>query len=140
MKNRNLRVRPACCKRNFYLTVRNGVYQIAFVPPRWSFWRAELGNYFVDRSTGGSELANAKANTTSIASYVTQARSVFSPRKMKFYAGLRLPDLTGFRAEKVARPAVVDLEPPDLNALRAMDAAAPKLAENDPGAYVAHLL
>lgn len=82
----------------------------------------------------------SESNPTSISSYLTQARSIFSPRKMKFYDGLRLPDLTAFRAEKVERPAVTDLEPLDLNALRAMDAAAPKLAVDDPGAYVAHLL
>lgn len=232
MKDRHLRVRPSCCKRGFYLFKPKGIaaWHIKFMPPRWSFWRAKLGNGIVYRSTGTSEIAPAKdiaeriinsfwkteddhadrenvtvqtelatigqvlavyiaraqerprtllsnanalrrmietvhgtdadsrstsvltanlireferkseANTTSIASYVTQARSVFSPRKMKFYEEFRLPDLTGFRAEKVARPEVVDLEPPDLNALRAMDAASVRLAQDDPGAYVAHLL
>jgi integrase len=82
----------------------------------------------------------AKVNSTSVASYVRQAKSIFSHRRMRFYTDLVLPDLTGFRSEQVERPPIVDLEPPDLNVLRAMDAAAPALAESDPAVYVAHLL
>jgi integrase len=80
------------------------------------------------------------ANEMSIASYLRQAKSVFSIRKMKFYEGLQLPDLAEFRQERVEQPEVMDLEPPDLNALRAMDAAAARLADADPGAYVAHIM
>jgi hypothetical protein len=82
----------------------------------------------------------ATVNATSIASYVRQAKSIFAPRRMRFYSELELPDLTSFRREQVERPPVVDLQSPDLNALRAMDAAAPTLAESDPAVYVAHLL
>ena len=38
---------------------------------------------------------------TSIRSYVVQARSIVAPRKMGFYDDLTLPDLSGFRSEKV---------------------------------------
>jgi hypothetical protein len=35
---------------------------------------------------------------TSTASYLRQARSVVAPAKIKFYEGMKLPDLSGFRA------------------------------------------
>ena len=41
---------------------------------------------------------------TSIRSYVVQARSIVAPRKMRFYDDLTLPDLSGFRSEKVEMP------------------------------------
>jgi hypothetical protein len=59
---------------------------------------------------------------------------------MKFYDGMKLPDLTGFRGESVEAPHRSLPRPLDMKALTAMTAAAPALAENDPGAYVAHLL
>jgi hypothetical protein len=40
----------------------------------------------------------------STASYVRQARAIVALRKMKFYEGLKLPDLTGFRGETVEAP------------------------------------
>jgi integrase len=77
---------------------------------------------------------------TSTASYVRQARSIISQRKMKFYEGMKLPDLTGFRGETVESPHRSLPRPLDMKALTAMNAAAPALAESDPGVYVAHLL
>ena len=59
---------------------------------------------------------------------------------MKFYEGLKLPDLTGFRGESVETPKRSLPRPLDMKALAAMEAAAPALARDDPGAYVAHLL
>jgi integrase len=77
---------------------------------------------------------------TSTASYVRQARSIVALRKMKFYEGIKLPDLTGFRGETVETPHRSLPRPLDMKALAAMNIAAPALAESDPGAYVAHLL
>jgi integrase len=76
----------------------------------------------------------------STASYVRQARAIVALRKMKFYEGLKLPDLTGFRGESVEAPHRSLPRPLDMKALAAMEAAAPALAKEDPGAYVAHLL
>jgi integrase len=76
----------------------------------------------------------------STASYVRQARAIVALRKMKFYEGLKLPDLTGFRGESVEAPHRSLPRPLDMKALAAMEAAAPSLAKEDPGAYVAHLL
>ena len=44
----------------------------------------------------------------STASYVRQARSIVALRKMKFYEGMKLPDLIGFRGESVETPKKVD--------------------------------
>jgi hypothetical protein len=77
---------------------------------------------------------------TSTASYVRQARSIVALRKMKFYEGIKLPDLTGFRSETVETPHRSLPRPLDMKALNAMNAAVPVLAKGDPGAYVAHLL
>ena len=76
----------------------------------------------------------------STASYVRQARAIVALRKMKFYDGLRLPDLAAFRGESVETPKRSLPRPLDMKALAAMEAAAPALARDDPGAYVAHLL
>ena len=76
----------------------------------------------------------------STASYVRQARAIVALRKMRFYEGLKLPDLTGFRGESVEAPHRSLPRPLDMKALSAMEAAAPRLANDDPGAYVAHLL
>jgi hypothetical protein len=77
---------------------------------------------------------------TSTASYVRQARSIIALRKMKFYDGMKLPDLAAFRGESVESPQRSLPRPLDMKALRAMEAAEPTLAKQDPGAYVAHLL
>jgi len=76
----------------------------------------------------------------STASYARQARSIVALRKMKFYEGMKLPDLTAFRGESVETPRRSLPRPLDMDALTAMEAAATALAESDPGAYVAHLL
>ena len=59
---------------------------------------------------------------------------------MKFYEGLKLPDLAPFRAESVSGPTRSMPRPLDMKLLAAMEAATPKLANEDPGVYVAHLL
>src|SRR5262249_55164810 len=76
----------------------------------------------------------------STASYVRQARAIVALRKMKFYEGLKLPDLAGFRGESVEAPKRSLPRPLDMKGLSAMEAAEPTLAKEDPGAYVAHLL
>jgi integrase len=92
------------------------------------------------RSTGMSRLTAIQRVRTSTASYVRQARSIVALRKMKFYEGMKLPDLTGFRGETVETPHRSLPRPLDMKALTAMNTAAPALAESDPGVYVAHLL
>jgi integrase len=77
---------------------------------------------------------------TSTASYVRQARSIVALRKMKFYDGMKLPDLTGFRGETVETPRRSLPRPLDMKALNDMNTAASVLAQTDPGAFVAHLL
>jgi len=59
---------------------------------------------------------------------------------MKFYEDLRLPELTGFRGESVETPQRSLPRPLNMDALRAIEAATPKLADEDPAAYVSHLL
>ena len=71
---------------------------------------------------------------TSTASYVRQARAIVALRKIKFYEGLKLPDLSGFRGERVETPQRSLPRPLDMKALAAMEAAAPKLwPDEDPG-------
>jgi len=69
----------------------------------------------------------------STASYVRQARSIVALRKKKFYEGIKLPDLTGFRGENVETPHRSLPRPLDMNWLTKMNAAAPALAKKDPG-------
>jgi hypothetical protein len=92
------------------------------------------------RATATSRSAAIQRVRTSTASYVRQARSIVALRKMKFYEGLKLPDLTAFRGESVETPKRSLPRPLDMKALTAMEAAEPTLAKDDPGAYVAHLL
>jgi hypothetical protein len=92
------------------------------------------------RAAGMNRLSAMQRVRTSTASYVRQARAIVALRKMKFYEGLKLPDLTGFRGETVETPKRSLPRPLDMKALAAMEAAAPSLARHDPGAYVAHLL
>jgi len=92
------------------------------------------------RAAGVNRLSAMQRVRISTASYVRQARAIIALRKMKFYEGLRLPDLTGFRGESVETPKRSLPRPLDMKALAAMEAAAPSLAGHDPAAYVAHLL
>jgi integrase len=92
------------------------------------------------RTAGVSRLSAIQRVRTSTASYVRQARSIVALRKMKFYEGLKLPDLSGFHGESVETPKRSLPRPLDMKALAAMEAAAPALARSDPGVYVAHLL
>ena len=92
------------------------------------------------RATAATRSTAIQRVRTSTASYVRQARSIVALRKMKFYDGMQLPDLTGFRGETVETPHRSLPRPLDMKALSAMNAAAPALAKSDPGAYVAQLL
>jgi len=92
------------------------------------------------RPAGVSRVSAIQRVRTSTASYVRQGRAIVALRKMKFYEGLKLPDLAGFRGESVETPKRSLPRPLDMKALTAMNAAAPALAESDPGAYLAHLL
>ena len=92
------------------------------------------------RATPATRSTATQRVRTSTASYVRQARSIVALRKMKFYEGMKLPDLAGFRGETVEAPHRSLPRPIDMKALETMEAAAPTLSENDPGAYVAHLL
>src|SRR5437870_8382057 len=92
------------------------------------------------RGTAATRAVVIQRVRTSTASYVRQARSIVALRKMKFYEGMKLPDLTGFRGETVETPHRSLPRPLDIKALTAMNAAAPSLAKKDPGAYAAHLL
>lgn len=93
-----------------------------------------------ERATAATRTVVVQRVRTSTASYVRQARSVVALRKMKFYEGLKLPDLTAFRGESVESPQRSMPRPLGRSSLAAMEAAAPQLALDDPGAYVAHLL
>jgi integrase len=86
---------------------------------------------------GAGAVQRARAST---ASFVRQARSVVALRKMRFYEGLKLPDLASFRGESVQTPSRSMPRPLDMSALAQMEAATPLLAEEDPATYVAHLL
>jgi hypothetical protein len=92
------------------------------------------------RATPATRASVVQKVRISTASYVRQARAIVALRKMKFYEGLKLPDLAGFRGESVEAPKRSLPRPLDMTALAAMEAAAQALAKNDPGAYVAHLL
>lgn len=91
------------------------------------------------RPVGVSRLSAMQRVRTSTGSYVRQARAIIALRKMKFYEGLRLPDLTGFRGETVETPKPSLPRPLDMQALAGMEAAASALARDDPATYVAHL-
>ncbi len=91
-------------------------------------------------AANGGGAGAIQRNRASTASFVRQARSIVALRKMKFYEGLKLPDLAGFRGESVQTPRRSLPRPLETSALQAMQAAASALAAADPGAYVAHLL
>src|SRR5262249_30835225 len=92
------------------------------------------------RATAATRSNSIERVRTSTASYVRQARSIVALRKMKFYEGMKVPDLTGFRGENIETPRRSLPRPLDMKALNDMNTAAPVLAQTDPGAYVAHLL
>jgi len=92
------------------------------------------------RATGSTRATVIHRTRNSTASFVRQARSIVAMRKMKFYEGLKLPDLAAFRGESVETPHRSLPRPLDMKALSAMEAATPKLASEDPAVYVAHLL
>jgi hypothetical protein len=86
------------------------------------------------RSTAATRATVIQRVRTSTASYVRQARSIVALRKMKFYDGMKLPDLAGFRGETVETPKRSLPRPLDMKALTAMKAGEPTLAKDDPGA------
>jgi integrase len=92
------------------------------------------------RATAETRAIAIQRVRSSTSSYVRQGRSIVALRKMKFYDGMKSPDLAGFRGENVESPKRSLPRPLDMKALEAMEAAAPALAKDDPGAYVAHLL
>jgi integrase len=92
------------------------------------------------RATGDTRATAIQRVRSSTSSYVRQGRSIVALRKMKFYDGMKLPDLAGFRGENVESPKRSLPHPLDMKALAAMEAAASALASDDPAAYVAHLL
>jgi integrase len=92
------------------------------------------------RANPSNRLLMMQRARASTASFVLQAKSVVSLRKMKFYEDLNLPDLASFRAESVETPKRSLPRPLDMKALAAMEKAVPKLAEQDPAVYVANLL
>jgi hypothetical protein len=102
------------------------------------FEKRQLGRA-EQRATAATRSMVVQRVRTSTPSYVRQARSIVALRKMKFYDGMKLPDLAGFRGETVETPRRSLPHPLDMKALAAMEAAAPALAKNDPGASVAHL-
>ena len=73
-----------------------------------------------------------RRSRASIRSYIVQARSVVAPRKMRFYENLNLPDLNGFRNERVEMPKRTKPRALDTGVIAAVSAAAPKLAVSDP--------
>ena len=76
----------------------------------------------------------------SIRSYVVQARSLVAKRKMRFYEDINLPNLDGFRNERVEMPKRSKPRALDTGVIAAINAAAPALAESDPAVYVAFLM
>jgi len=92
------------------------------------------------RATPSTRTVAIQRVRNSTASYVRQARSIVALRKMKFYEGLKLPDLTAFRGETVETPRRSLPRPLDMEQLAKMEEATPDLAEKYPAVYVAHLL
>jgi integrase len=89
----------------------------------------------------GAKTEPARRRTrASIRSYVVQARSLVAKRKMRFYEDIDLPDLDGFRNERVEMPKRAKPRALDTGVIAAINAAAPMLAESDPAVYVAFLL
>src|SRR4030095_13112771 len=87
-----------------------------------------------NHASDATRLAALQRVRAATASYMRQARSIVSLRKMKFYDGLKIPDLAGFRGESVEGPKRSLPRPLDMKTLAAMEAATPKLAEAGPGA------
>jgi hypothetical protein len=80
------------------------------------------------RATAASRSAAVQRVRTSTGSYARQTRSIVALRKMKFYEGLKLPDLTAFRGQTVETPKRSLPRSLDMKALIAMEAAEPALA------------
>jgi integrase len=90
--------------------------------------------------SGAKTEPDRRRTRASIRSYVVQARSPVAKRKMRFYEDINLPDLDGFRNERVEMPKRAKPRALDTGVIAAINAAAPKLAESDPAVYVAFLL
>src|SRR5262249_9674429 len=72
------------------------------------------------RATAATRSNSIERDRTSTASYVRQARSIVALRKMKFYEGMKVPDLTGFRGENIETPRRSLPRPLDMKALNDM--------------------
>ena len=59
---------------------------------------------------------------------------------MHFYEGLRLPDLSSFRNERIEMPKRTKPRALNTGVIAAINAAAPNLAKSDPAVYVAFLM
>ena len=70
------------------------------------------------RATPATRAVVIQRTRTSTASFVRQARSIVALRKMKFYDGLKVPDLAAFRGESVATPTRSMPRPLDLKVTR----------------------
>jgi integrase len=92
------------------------------------------------RMTAAKTEPDRRRARASIRSYVVQSRSLVAPRKMRFYEGLNLPDLEGFRKERVEMPKRSKPRALDTGVIAAINAAAPELASSDPAVYVAFLM
>jgi integrase len=92
------------------------------------------------RMAGAKTEADRRRARASIRSYVVQARSLVAPRKMHFYEDLRLPDLSGFRKERIEMAKRTKPRALDTGVIEAINTAAPKLATTDPAVYVAFLM
>jgi integrase len=92
------------------------------------------------RMVGATTEPARRRARASIRSYVVQARSLVAPRKMRFYEDINLPDLDGFRKERVEMPKRSKPRALDKGVIAAINAAAPALALSDPAVYVAFLM
>lgn len=94
----------------------------------------------IERDQYGYKQDSEVKTRTSICAEVGNARALFGRKAMKFYAGLVLPDLSGFMREPLTRPQRGSPQPIDDTAMEAICAAAPELAQTNPACYIAHLL
>jgi hypothetical protein len=139
----NAQDRPTTIRNNvsaLRLLLRT-VYETAADGQSSSVLTADLIRSFQrTRLASANTEAERRRARASIRSYVVQARSLIAPRKMHFYEGLNLPDLSGFRSERVEMPKRAKPRALNTGVIAAINAAAPKLATTDPAVYVAFLM
>jgi integrase len=115
---------------------------------------AEVLRSFVDKQKAragksyqryeGSEERELNANglRKSIASTVTQARSLFSKKALSFYKekGLKVPEMSGFMSYYVEKPEIELPEAPELASVHALLASGPELRAQNSAAFLGLLL